>query len=198
MNPSFEENAGTLRGWEIEGIAGQGPDLPPLDNTNPYGPRTPFGDYFAGKVTQWLSMNFRMGQVIEVQDVQPEDATVEWSFSAHANLYSRNSGEGHPESVHQDWEVGWMNDGSEPPGIDACDNYVSIVELDGSFTNNDLSGFHKVEREGSMSAGPMIRYLVLRVYVYNDGPFELSVNNFDKVSFSARAVGGENNAILVR
>jgi hypothetical protein len=36
------------------------------------------------------------------------------------------------------------------------------------------------------------------VYVYNDHPLELSMSNFDNVSFTARAVGAENNAFMAR
>lgn len=190
QNASFEEGIGALTGWYISSIAGEGPDLPALNNTNPYGPRTPFGDRFGGKVTSWLGMNFRLGQILAVADPSPSRARIDWTFSAHVNLHCRhNDGVAYPENMHQVWEIGWNNDGSMPADIDSCDNYREIASVDGSFSGNDPAGFYPLEAQGSLPNVGGVEYVVLRVHMYNDVAREWSMVNADNIAFTATAVG---------
>ena len=184
VNPSFEDAGGSLNGWHVTLIEGEGPDDPPLDNTNPYGPRTPFGEHFGGKVTSWLGMNFRLGQILEAPESEGGKVGLDWSLSARVQLHCRHRGEEVPENVHQVWEIGWNDDGSLPSGIDACDRYESIASIDGTATENSIETFHRLGVDGSIPDAAHLRYVVLRVHIYNDTAREWSMGNIDNVAFS--------------
>jgi len=185
VNPSFEDGGGSLKGWNITLLGGEGPDDPPLDNTNPYGPRTPFGEHFAGKITSWLKMNFRFGQIIEVANYDPTSTRVDWLLSAYVNLHSHHYSDETPGNVHQIWEVGWNNDASPPPSVDRCDNYMTAAHIDGNYTSNDSHNFYPLSSSGSITGVRGLKYLTIRVHAYNDYPVEWSFNNFDNVIFKA-------------
>jgi hypothetical protein len=187
-NPSFEEGAGSLTGWQIVHLGDEGPDLPALDNANIHGPATPFGSYFAGKVTNWLKMNFHLGQIVEVQDYDPSKNRVEWSFSAHVNLHSSDQEETpQPSNVHQVWEIGWNKDGSLPADINTFDKQKTIASINATFTNNSREEFKLLQDSGVISNKTGIKYVVLRVHIYNDQGVLWSINNIDNVSFTAKA-----------
>ncbi len=193
LNPSFEQGNG-LTSWHMVPLGGEGPDIPSLDNTNPYGPRTPFGERFGGKVTSWLAMDFMLGQIIDVTGTNATYRSVDWDLSAWVNLHCRHTGEDpQPENVHQVWEVGWNEDGSMPEGIEDCDRYETIAEIDGTFTENDRVGFHPLERSGRIDGSP--RYVVFRVRMFNDEPREWTISNIDNVSFTAEAVPQEGGIL---
>ncbi len=188
VNPSFEDAGGSLNGWHVTLLGGEGPDDPPLDNTNLYGPRTPFGDHFGGKVTSWLGMNFRLGQILEVADYDPASVRVDWSLSAYVQLHCHHDdGSQLPDNVHQIWEIGWNNDGSLPDNMDACDNYTTVADIDGTYTGNDMVDFYPLTGSGSIEVGGL-QYVVFRVHMFNDTAREWSMVNVDNVSFDVAAI----------
>jgi len=185
-NPSFEDNGGSLDGWEIIYL-NSGPDNPPHNNGS-FGIFTTFGDYFAGKVTSWGTFSFRLGQVVQVVNVDPVDSTVDWSLSAYVQMHSRqNDGSPQPANVHQVWEIGWNNDGSMPPNIDGCDNYQTVADIDGDYTGNDDHYFHVLTESGILTEVPGLAYMVIRVRLSNDAGVEWSMSNIDNVAFFAIA-----------
>ncbi|GMU24092.1 MAG: hypothetical protein AMXMBFR13_41690 [Phycisphaerae bacterium] len=185
VNPSFEDYGGLLEGWRVNALDGKGPDNPPHSNTNPYGPRTNFGDHFAGKITSWQGMNFSFGQIIEVGDFSPSSTRVEWALDAHVQLRSHSGTTEYPDNVHQHWEVGWMNNGSVPPAPDRCDQYSTLALIAGSFTGNDRKEFLPLSVGGSITGVTGLKYVALRVRLYNDSAREWSMSNIDNVSFTA-------------
>lgn len=110
----------------------EGPDTPPLDNTNRYLVHTQFGEHFAGKITSWLLADFTMGEVLEVPNAIFGVEHVDWRLSAYVQLHSRGGDTPYPANVHQVWEIGWNNDGSAPVNINDCDVYQTVAEIDGS------------------------------------------------------------------
>lgn len=192
LNPSFELMGGSLAGWHVTLLGGEGPDDPPLNNDNVYGPMTTFGDHFGGKVTSWLTMDFELGQILEVDNPYSGPAKVDFALSAHVQLHSSNGGNAYPGNVHQVWQVGWNDDGSLPASIDTCDNYQVLADIDGSFTANDVQNFYPLSAAGSITGVPGLDYIVLRVHCYNDAGREWSMSNLDNVAFAvAAAVPGD-------
>lgn len=183
VNPSFEDNGGSLSGWHIQVISDEGPDIPPLDNNNPYGPQTPFGEHFAGKVTNWLKMNFRLGQIIEVPDYDADSMKVNWALSAYVHLHCHHYEQSLPENIHQDWEIGWNDDGSLPADINSCDNYITIASINGNYTDNDRVNFYPLSVNGNITDVNNLRYVVFRIHFYNDTAVEWSMSNIDNVNF---------------
>jgi hypothetical protein len=184
VDPSFEDYGGTLDGWTITPING-GPDNPPYDNSNPYDVETPYGDHFAGRITSWGTSDFRFSQLIEVSEHDPAEDEVHWQLSAYVQLHSRTGGTAYPTNVHQVWEIGWNNNTVIPPSPDRCDNYQTIPTIDGTFTGNDPNGFHLLTANGSITGVAGLKYVALRVRMYNDAPREWSMMNIDNVDFEA-------------
>ncbi len=185
VNPSFEDNGGSLDGWQITRADGKGPDNPPLSNSNPYGPQTPFGDHFAGKITCWQDMDFTFGQIIEVADFNPTSTEVWWSLSTHVQLYCQSGSVPFPDNVHQVWEIGWNDDGSAPANASQCDNYTTVATINGNYTGNDRFNFYPLSDVGSITGVTGLQYVAFRVRLYNDTAREWSMNNIDNVSFGA-------------
>jgi hypothetical protein len=185
INPSFEDNAGSLDGWQIvyQG-SGNGPDNPPWSD-GAFGVTTPFGDYFAGKITNWLTMDFYMGQILKVKDYYPQCSQVDWSFSAYVNLHSQHISGPTPGNVHQVWEIGWKDDGSLPEDITDCDNFLTIADIDGDYTGNDPYNFYQLSAQDTLEQVEQLQYVVIRVHMYNDNGVEWTKNNMDNISFEA-------------
>jgi len=188
-NPSFEENGGSYNGWEIVHIAGEWPDIPPLDNTNQWCVRTTFGTHFGGKITNGLRMDFYLGQVVGTTDWDPLAAQADWQLTGYAQMRCTHENNPNPSGVHQVWEIGWNNDGSEPTNIMSCDNYQVVASIDGNYTGNDCY-FHLVQTSGTIrdsitrlwSDG--LRGVAFRVHMYNDAAWWWTLNNIDNVSFT--------------
>ena len=185
VNPGFEDNGGSLDGWQVFRTSGkEGPDTPPLDNSNAYGVRTPFGNHFAGKITSWMQMDFTLGQIIEVSDYAPCATEVDWELSAYVQLHSRTGTAPYPGNVHQVWEIGWNNDGSAPANVNQCQVYRTVANIDATFTGNDPKNFYPLSARGTISGVPGLRYVAFRVRMYNDAGREWSMSNVDNVSFT--------------
>jgi PKD repeat protein len=182
-NPSFEANGGSYDGWQIVQVSGEGPDTPPLDNTNPWGPTTPFGTHFGGKITNGLALDFYLGQVIGTSDWDPAATDADWTLSAWVQLNSTQSGSPNPAGVHQVWEIGWNDDGSEPTGITACDHYQVVASIDGNYTGNDQVIFYELTGSGTISGVTGLRGVAVRAHLYNDGTFWWTLDNIDNLSF---------------
>ncbi|MGQ9651835.1 MAG: BACON domain-containing protein [Phycisphaerae bacterium] len=185
LNPGFEDHGGTLDDWRITLLDGKGPDKPPHDNTNPYGPRTPFGDHFAGKITSWQSMDFTMGQIVEVSNYDPAAERVVCSLSAYVQLHGHTGLTEEPLNVRQLWEIGWNDDGSAPGSVNRCDHYRTIASIDGTYTGNDRINFYPLTAVSEISDVIGLKYVALRVRFYNGAPHEWSMSNIDNVSFVA-------------
>jgi len=183
-NPSFEEASGSLNGWEIVVVQYQGPDNPPLDNGNPWGVTTPAGTHFAGKITSGMRMDFCLGQVVGTQAWHPSNGAVRWQLSALTQMHCSHENQPRPAGVQQVWEIGWMNDGSEPADIMSCDRYVTAASLDATYTGNALAAFLPVGAGGQISAVTGLRGLALRVRFTNSAAWWWTFNNIDNVAFT--------------
>ena len=187
-NPSFEDNGGSYDGWEIVHVLGEWPDNPPLDNTNPYGPRTTFGTHFGGKITSGLRMDFYLGQVIGTSNWHPLSTRANWSLSAHVQLNCTHENLPNPAGVHQVWEIGWNDDGSEPADIMSCDQYQLVASIDGNYTGNDMVNFHALTGSGAITGVTGLRGVAVRVHMYNDASWWWTRDNIDNLSFTVTAV----------
>jgi PKD repeat protein len=147
-NPSFEQNGGSLSGWEIVHITGERPDNPPLSNgTN--GVSTTDGTHFAGKITSGMRMDFYMGQVVGTTNWMPASTIASWDLSALVQMHCSHENQPRPDGIHEVWEIGWNHDGSEPTTIMDCDVYQTIASLDGNYTQN-TKAFVSLARSGSI------------------------------------------------
>jgi len=189
-NPSFEDGGGSYFGWDILRVAGEeGPNEPPLSNYNAYGLNTPFGTHFGGRcANDWNKFDFTLGQVIGTENWDPAATRAEWQLSAHVQLHCSQSNFAWPAVIHQVWEIGWNDNGQEPVGIDSCDNWQVIAELDGNFTGNDRYNFYPISLSGSIEGPVGLRGVALRVGCYNDAQREWSMSNFDNLSFQLSSV----------
>lgn len=194
-NPSFELNGGSYNGWEIVHIQGEGPDNPPLSNSNPFGVVTPYGTHFGGKITNGLRMDFYLGQVIGVSDWNIEANRADWQLGAWVQMQCTHENRPNPQGVRQVWEIGWNNDGSEPTGIMNCDNYQVVASIDGNYTSND-KGFHALTASGTIdfAQGRLwtngLRGVAVRVHIYNTSAFWWTYGNIDNLSFNITAREG--------
>ena len=187
-NPSFEDSGGSYNGWEIVHVSGEGPDNPPLDNTNPWGPRTTFGTHFGGKITNGLTMNFYLGQVIGTGNWNRQSPNADWQLSAYVQLNSTHQNNPNPLGVHQTWEIGWNDDGSEPTSIMNCDHYQVVAGIDGTYTNNDDVNFYPLTATGRLSGVTGLRGVAVRARLYNDAAWWWTLNNIDNLSFTVTSV----------
>ena len=187
-NPSFEDAGGSYNGWEIVHIYGEGPDDPPWDNGNPFGPWTPFGDHFGGKITSGLSMDFYLGQVVGVSDWCLGGNLVAYDLSGWVQLRSTHEDNPNPTGVHSVWEIGWNADGSEPASVMSCDYYRTVIDVDGNYTGNSLEDFFEVTASGLISDVPGLRAVALRVHLYNDNGWWWTFGNIDNVSLVATSL----------
>jgi PKD repeat protein len=187
-NPSFEANGGSYDGWEIVHVSGEGPDNPPLDNTNPWGPRTTFGTHFGGKITNGLGMNFYLGQVVGTTNWDPAAAAADWQVSAWVQLNCMQSGSPVPSGVHQVWEIGWNEDGSEPTSIMNCDHYQVVADIDGSYTDNDEVTFSPLSGSGTITGVTGLRGIAVRVRLYNDASYWWTLDNIDNLDVTVTSV----------
>lgn len=183
INPSFEDGGGSLAGWEIVRGSGEGPDDPPWSNSNPFNVTTPDGSHFAGKITNWMGVNFYMGQVIGTSEWLPDSRAANWSLNVLVQMHCIHQGEPLPVGVHQVWEIGWNDDGAEPASIMDCDQYQIIADIDGDYTQNSES-FLPLAADGTVENVAGLRGLVIRVHVYNDASFEWTFANLDAVNFT--------------
>ncbi len=186
-NPGFEDGGGSYNDWAIVHIAGEGPDNPPLDNGNGWGVTTPFGTHFGGKITSWLLMDFYLGQVVGVSDWDEHSTEVDWDLDAWVQLRRTHWGDPDPTGVHQVWEIGWNDDGTEPTDVMSCDNYQIIASIDGNFTGNAWT-FHELTANGTLANVPGLRGMVIRAHLYNDSGVEWTMSNIDNLSFAATSV----------
>ncbi len=187
-NPSFEDSGGSYDGWEIHHVSGEGPDIPPLSNSNPWGVVTPFGTHFGGKITNGLRMDFYLGQVVGTSEWRQDSTEATWQLSAHVQLNSTQEGNPNPGGVHQVWEIGWNDDGSEPADIAACDHFQVIASIDGHYTGNDATGFHPLTASGTIRNVRGLRGVAIRVHLYNDNYWWWTLNNIDNMGFTVTSV----------
>src|SRR5438132_1558407 len=87
-----------------------------------------------------------------------------------------------PTGVHQLWEIGWNDDGTQPAGITQCDHYQTIANLDGTFTGNSKSTFVPLSLEGTIDGVTGLRGMALRVRMFNDQYLWWSYFNIDNIS----------------
>lgn len=188
-NPSFEDSGGSYNGWSISHVDGEWPDNPPLNNGNPWGVVTAYGTHFGGKITNGLTLNFYLGQVIGVTDPDPSAFQADWQLGSMVQMRATVDTTNVPNGVHQVWEIGWNNDGSLPSGIMGCDNYQTVAAFTGAYTSNDY-GFHQFSVTGTIrdiqarawTSG--LQGVVIRVHMYNDASYWWTFDNIDNVSFT--------------
>jgi hypothetical protein len=188
-NPSFEDNGGAYTGWQIVRVTGEGPDNPPLDNTNPWGVRTTFGTHFGGKITNGLQMNFYLGQVVGTSNWNSRSTEAAWQLTAYVQLNSTHENHPNPSGVHQTWEIGWNDDGSEPADIMQCDHYQVVADIDGNFTGNDSANFYPLAADGTITGVTGMRGVAVRVRIYNDSSWWWTLANIDNLGFVVTSVG---------
>ena len=87
--------------------------------------------------------------------------------------------------MHQLWEIGWNADGSAPASVNRCDHYRTIASIDGTYTGNDRNNFHPLSVVSEIRDVAGLKYVALRVRLYNDSAREWSMSNIDNVSFTA-------------
>jgi PKD repeat protein len=187
-NPSFEDSGGSYNGWEIVWVSGEGPDNPPLDNTNRWGPRTTFGTHFGGKITNGLKMDFYLGQVVGTGNWKQAATTANWQLNAYVQLHCTHENNPNPSGVHQVWEIGWMNDGSEPANISSCDHYQVVASIDGTYTGNDKVNFYPLSASGTVTGVTGLRGLAVRAHLFNDSSWWWTMANIDNLAFSVTSV----------
>lgn len=187
-NPSFEDGGGTLNKWEIVFGAYQGPDNPPWSNSNPWGVTTTDGTHFAGKITSGMRMDFHLGQVIGTSQWDPASPAAAWQLAATAQLHCSHENNPQPTGVHQVWEIGWNDDGSEPVDIMSCDHYREVAALDGNSTGNSQTQFLPINANGLISGVTGLRGVALRVHFYNDASWWWTFDNIDAVSLTVTSV----------
>ncbi len=194
-NPSFELNGGSYDGWEIVHVSGEWPDNPPLNNGNPWGVLTPYGTHFGGKITNGLKMDFYLGQVVGVSNWDALAASANWQLGAWVQMQCTQENQPNPTGLHQVWEIGWNDDGSEPTGIMDCDHYQTVASINGNYTSNDRS-FHALTRTGAIdyAQGQLwtngLRAVAVRAHIYNDNYWWWTFNNIDNLSFTITAAEG--------
>jgi len=189
-NPSFEDNGGSLDGWEIVWVGGEGPDNPPWDNSNPYGPHTNHGTHFGGKITNGLYTSFYLGQVVGTTDWDAAAPAADWALSAYVQLNSTHEELPNPDGVHQVWQIGWNDDGSDPVDISTCDNWLTVADIDGDYTGNDAVNFYHLGASGTIGGVTGLRGVVVRVHMFSDSNWWWTLTNCDNLQFSLTSVGG--------
>jgi len=185
-NPSFESNGGALDDWQMRTLATQGADNPAQSN-GMFSVFTSHGTRWAGKISSLLSFDFRIGQVVGVEGFDPASVVFDWSLGALVHLYSHDGDSPAPGNVHQLWEVGWNDDGTEPAHMDAADHYHTIAAFDGDFTGNDPNGFHPLEAGGTITGVRGLRGVALRVQLWSDSHLLWNMSNIDNVQFQVTA-----------
>ncbi len=186
-NPSFEDNGGSLDGWEIVLVLGPGPDNPPWDNSSPWGVTTQFGTHFGGKITSGMQREFYMGQVVGATDWDEYSTEADWQLDTWVQLRCTHEENPNPTGVHHVWEIGWNDDGSEPMGIMNCDNYQVMASVDGNYTGNDYY-FHQLQASGTITGVTGLRGVALRVRMYNDNAWWWTYMNTDNVEFVVTSI----------
>lgn len=184
QNPSFEDGGGSLTGWQVVTLAGSGPDNPPKDNGNGFGIQTPFGDHFAGKITNGSSINFYLGQVVAVPGADPQSMHTDWALDAWVHMHCSHENNPNPSGIHQIWEIGWNDDGSMPSGMMNCDNYTVAASFDGTFTGNSMSDFFPMSAGGTIAGVTGLEGVALRLRLFNDATWWWSMINLDNVSLT--------------
>jgi hypothetical protein len=130
-----------------------------------------------------MGMNFYMGQVVGTTDWKPASTVAAWNLAAKVQMRCyNNSGAAHPTGVHQVWEIGWKNDGSEPANIMDCDHYQVIANIDGSYNQNRYT-FAPLSRSGTIDNIAGLRGIAVRVRMYNDASWSWTFNNIDALQF---------------
>ncbi len=185
-NPSFEANGGSLDGWTRVILSGDSYDNPPHTNGD-YGLSTTDGTHYGGKITNSLRIDFYFGQVIGTSNWNSFSLDAGWQLSALVNLHARTS-DPQPQGVHQVWEIGWNDDGSEPADIMSCDHYQTIADLTGADTGNDAFGFTGLARSGTLTGVPGLRGVALRIRFYNNAAWWWTLDNIDNVQFTLTSV----------
>ncbi len=193
-NPSFEQNGGSHAGWEIVHVSGEWPDSPPLANVA-YGVSTPDGTHFAGKITSWIGMDFYLGQVVGTSNWLAASTAASWSLNALVQMRCLQNSTPKPGGVHQVWEIGWNNDGSEPTGIMNCDQYQTVAAISGNYTQNGTA-FVPLSGSGQIPNVTGLRGVALRVHMYNDSSWTWTFSNMDAVSFTVTSILAEIPADL--
>lgn len=188
QNPSFEDGGGSLTGWQVTTLAGGGPDNPPRNNVNGFGVVTPFGEHFAGKITNGGAINFYIGQVVAVPAPDPTSVQTSWELDTWVQMHSTHENQPNPTGIHQVWEIGWNDDGSIPTGIMDCDHYTTMAAIDGTFTGNHANDFFPVSADGTIAGVAGLQGVALRVHLFNNATWWWSLINFDNVSLSLTAV----------
>ncbi len=187
-NPSFEDNGGSYAGWQIVHVTGEGPDNPPLANGNPYGPTTPFGTHFGGKVTSGLRMDFYLGQVVGTSSWHSLSPAANWRLNTYVQINCTHENQPRPTGVHQVWEIGWNDDGSEPAGIMSCDHYQVVASVDGTYTGNDAVNFYPLSAGGTIEGIRGLRGVAVRVHMFNDAAWWWTRCNTDNLGFVVTAL----------
>ena len=187
-NPSFEDGGGSYNGWEIVRVTGEGPDNPPLDNSNVWGPRTTFGTHFGGKITSGLRMDFYLGQVVGTTDWNPDSTEATWQLNVQVQLNSTQENNPNPGGVHQTWEIGWNDDGSEPSSIGTCDHYQIVANINGNYTGNDGVHFYPLAAGGTIAGVKGLRGVAVRAHLYNDATYWWTLDNIDNLEFVLTSV----------
>lgn len=192
-NPSFEDLGGSYEGWEIVHVYGEGPDVPPLTNTNPWGLTTPYGTHFGGKITNGLRLDFYLGQVVGTTDWNADSTHADWSLSTHVQLNCSHNNVPTPLGVHQVWQIGWNDDGSEPTSIMSCDHYETVANITGEYTGNDIAGFYPLTAGGAIDGVRGLRGVAVRVHMFNDASYWWSLVNTDNLAFTVTAMPPPEN-----
>jgi len=182
-NPSFEDNGGSLDGWEIVIVEGTGPDNPPWDDGNTWGVTPPDGTHFGGKITNGMKRSFYMGQAVGTSNYNADSTRANWQLDTWVQLHCTHEGEPNPTGVHQVWELGWNDDGSEPSAIMNCDHYEVAADLDATYTGNSQTDFFPLNANGAITGVADLRGVAMRIHLFNDAAWWWTFMNTDNVSF---------------
>lgn len=181
-NPSFEDNGGSLNGWEIIPVEGSGPDNPPWDDGNSWGVTPPDGTHFGGKITNGMKRSFYMGQIIGTSNYNTDSTRVNWQLDTWVQLRCTHENDPNPAGVHQVWEIGWNDDGSEPIGIMNCDHYEVAADLDATYTGNSQTDFFPLNANGAIAGVDGLRGVAMRIHMFNDAAWWWTFMNTDNVN----------------
>ncbi len=102
-----------------------------------------------------------------------------------------------PTGIHQVWEIGWNDDGSEPASIQSCDNYQVVASIDGTYTGNDNVNFYALTGNGTITGVTGLRGVAVRAHMYNDASWWWSLNNIDNLDFVVTSAAQTVNIELV-
>ncbi len=198
-------------GWE--GYGGLDKDGPAEGYTNgsttptdPLGVSTTDGTHFFGRakpVGVLKQFHVWIGQIVPVRDYSPAAYGLKYKLHVLSSASQEFITDSY-DHCGQEWEMLWMPDGSEPPGVDINVPWVWMANPSVRTTNNDTSGFIPVDVSGQLNTYDVngdslpVQYVVLRCHLLGWGESDVHLYRtmIDKVDFSVEALGGNNPYVI--